>query len=106
MPRFLLKGSYTAEGAKGVIKNGGTARRAAVEKMVNDAGGKVEVFDYALGEDDVYVIVELPDAVTVSAISMAVNASGAVGLSTVELLSPEEIDAAAKKSVDYSAPGS
>ena len=105
MPRFLLKASYSPEGAKGLIKDGGTARRAAVTKMVEGLGGRVESFDYALGEDDAYVIVELPDSTTAVAISMTINATGAVGLKTVELLTPEEIDAAAKKSVDYRAPG-
>jgi uncharacterized protein with GYD domain len=105
MPRFLLKASYSPEGAKGLIKEGGTARRAAVTKMVEDLGGRVEHFDYALGEDDAYVIVELPDSTTVAAISMTINATGAVGLKTVELLTPEEIDAAAKQSVDYRTPG-
>jgi uncharacterized protein with GYD domain len=105
MPRFLLKASYSPEGAKGLIKEGGTARRAAVSKMVEDLGGRVEHFDYALGDDDVYVIVELPDSTTVAAISMTINATGAVALKTVELLTPEEIDAAAKQSVGYRTPG-
>jgi uncharacterized protein with GYD domain len=105
MPRFLLKASYSPEGAKGLIKDGGTARRAAVTKTVEGLGGRLESFDYALGEDDAYLMVELPDSTTAAAISMTVNASGAVALSTVELLTPEEVDAAAKKSVDYRAPG-
>jgi uncharacterized protein with GYD domain len=105
MPRFLLKASYSPEGAKGLIKDGGTARRAAVSKMVEGLGGRVESFDYALGEDDAYVITELPDSSTAAAISIAINATGAVALKTVELLTPEEVDAATKKSVDYRAPG-
>jgi uncharacterized protein with GYD domain len=105
MPRFLLKASYSPEGAKGLIKEGGTARRAAVSKMVEGLGGRLESFDYALGEDDAYVIVEVPDSATVVAMSMTINATGAVGLKTVELLTPEEIDAAAKQSVDYRTPG-
>jgi uncharacterized protein with GYD domain len=105
MPRFLLKASYSPEGAKGLIKEGGTARRVAVSKMVEGLGGRLESFDYALGEDDAYVIVEVPDSATVVAMSMTINATGAVGLKTVELLTPEEIDAAAKQSVDYRTPG-
>jgi uncharacterized protein with GYD domain len=105
MPKFMIKASYTAEGARGLIKEGGTGRRAAVQKLVEGAGGKVEAFYYAYGENDAYVIVDVPDATSGLAISLAVNASGAVRLSTIPLITPEEIDAAGKKSVSYRAPG-
>ena len=105
MPKFMIKASYTAEGAKGLLKEGGTGRRAAVQKLVEGAGGKVEAFYYAYGDDDAYVIVDVPDATSGLAISLAVNASGAVRLSTIPLITPEEIDAAGKKSVSYRAPG-
>lgn len=105
MPKFLIKASYTAEGAKGLIKEGGTARRAAVVKLVEGLGGKVEAFYYAYGDSDAYIISDLPDATSGLAVSLAVNASGAVRLSTIPLITPEEIDAASKKSVAYRAPG-
>jgi uncharacterized protein with GYD domain len=105
MPKFMIKASYTAEGAKGLLKEGGTGRRAAVQKLVEGAGGKVEAFYYAYGDDDAYVIVDVPDATSGLAISLAVNASGAVRLSTIPLITPEEIDAACKKSISYRAPG-
>ena len=105
MPKFMLKASYTAEGARGLLKEGGTARRAAVQKIIEGIGGKVEAFYFAYGEDDAYLIVEVPDVVSGLALSLAVNASGAVRLSTIPLITPEEIDAAAKKSVQYRAPG-
>ena len=105
MPRYLWQVSYSAEGTKGVLKEGGTARREMVEKLVANLGGTVASFDYALGEDDVYVIAEFPDNVTAAAVSMTVGASGAASVKTVVLLSPEEIDAATKKTVDYRPPG-
>ena len=105
MPKFLLRASYSPEGVKGLVKEGGTGRRAAVQKLVESVGGKVEAFYYAYGEDDAIVITDLPDAATGLALSMAVNASGAVRLSTTPLISVEEVDAAAKKSVGYRAPG-
>ena len=105
MPKFLIKASYTSEGAKGLLKEGGTSRRAAVVKLIEGAGGKVEAFYYAYGEDDAYIICDLPDATSGLAVSLAVNASGAVRLSTIPLITPEEIDAACKKSVAYRAPG-
>jgi uncharacterized protein with GYD domain len=105
VPKFLIKASYTAEGARGLIKEGGTGRRDAVRKMIESLGGKVEAFYYAFGDDDVYVISDVPNTVDGLALTLAVNASGAVRLTTVPLITAEEIDAAAKKAVSYRAPG-
>ncbi len=105
MQKFLIKASYTAEGARGLIKEGGTGRRDAVRKMIESLGGKVEAFYYAFGDDDVYVISDVPNTVDGLALTLAVNASGAVRLTTVPLITAEEIDAAAKKAVSYRAPG-
>jgi uncharacterized protein with GYD domain len=105
VPKFLIKASYTAEGARGLLKEGGTARRDAVRKLIEELGGKVEAFYYAFGDDDLYVISDVPDAVAGVALTLAVNASGAVRLTTVPLISAEEIDAAAKTAVSYRAPG-
>ena len=105
MAKFLIKGSYTAEGAKALIKEGGSRRKAAVETMLSGLGGKVEAFYFALGDSDVYVIVDVPDTTSGAALSLAVNASGTVRLSTVLLMTPEEFDAACKKTVNYRAPG-
>jgi uncharacterized protein with GYD domain len=105
MPKYMIKASYSAEGARGLLKEGGTARRAAVQKLVEGLGGKVEAFYFAYGEADAYVIVDVPDAATGVALSLAVNASGAVRLATIPLIAAEEIDAASKKTVAYRAPG-
>jgi uncharacterized protein with GYD domain len=105
MPKYMVKGSYTAEGAKGLMKEGGSGRRAAVQKALEGLGGKVDAIYYALGEDDVYVICDIPDVTSALALSIAVNAAGAVRLTTIPLVSIEEIDAAAKKTVGYRAPG-
>jgi uncharacterized protein with GYD domain len=74
--------------------------------MVEQAGGKLHAFYFALGEADVYVIAELPDVATAMAVSLAVNGTGAVSLKTTVLVSPEEFDGAAKKSIGYRPPGS
>ena len=105
MPKYLIQASYTAEGVKGVLKEGATSRRAVVQKLSEGLGGKIEAFYFAFGEDDAYVIGDFPDNATAAAVSMSVNASGAVRLKTVVLLTPEEVDEAAKKSVDYRPPG-
>jgi uncharacterized protein with GYD domain len=106
MPKYLLQGSYTPQGVQGLRKDGGTGRRAAVKRLVEQAGGKLESFYFAFGESDVHTIVELPDTATAAAVSLAVNALGVVHLRTVPLITPEEMDAATKKSVDYQPPGS
>ena len=105
MAKFLVRASYTPEGAKGLIKEGGSGRRTAVQKLIESMGGKIEAFYFAYGEHDAYVITDLPDAASGLALSLAVNASGVVRLSTIPLITVEEMDAAAKKSVAYRPPG-
>jgi uncharacterized protein with GYD domain len=105
MPRYLWKASYTTEGVKGVIKDGGTGRRESVQKLIESVGGKMEAFYFAFGDADVYVIADLPDNTSAAAAAITVNGSGAVELQTSLLLTPEEVDAAAKQSADYRPPG-
>jgi uncharacterized protein with GYD domain len=105
MPKYLLKVSYSAEGVKGVLKDGGTARKRAAEAAVKSTGGSLESLYFAFGDDDVYCILEAPDNASVAAASMAIGASGLVKATTVPLLTPEEIDQAVKKTVSYTAPG-
>jgi uncharacterized protein with GYD domain len=105
MARYLLKVSYTPTGAQGVMKEGGSSRRDMVAKLLADAGGTLETFDFAFGENDVYTIVDLPDHATAAALSMTVSGAGAATVQTVVLLSPEEIDKAAGRSIAYRPPG-
>jgi uncharacterized protein with GYD domain len=105
MAKFLVKASYTAEGAKGVQRAGGTSRRDAVAKMAEGLGGRMESFYFAFGDTDAYVVLELPDNQSAAAASIAVSSAGAAASEVVVLLTPEEIDAAAKLSVDYRPPG-
>ena len=105
MPKYLVEATYTAEGAKGLMKAGGSARRAAVQKMVESLGGRVETFYFTLGENDVLAILDLPENLTAAALSLAVMSSGAVRTNTKVLLTPEEIDRAVKAQVDFRPPG-
>jgi uncharacterized protein with GYD domain len=105
MPKYLWQASYTSDGVKGVLSDGGTGRLEAVQRLLDGAGGKLEAFYFAFGEDDVYVIADLPSTEAAAAIALTINASGLVGLKTTLLLTPEEVDAAAKQSVDYRPPG-
>ena len=105
MAKYLIMASYTAEGAKGVQRDGGTKRRQAAEAAIKSAGGTMEQFYFAFGDHDAYVIIDAPDTTAVTAASMAINATGAVHAKTVVLITPEEVDQASKKSVSYRAPG-
>ena len=101
MGKYLIQGSYTAEGIKGVLKEGGTGRREAVSAALKSLGGKIESMYYAFGDTDVYVIVEAPDNATAAALAMGVSATGTVGVKTTVLLTVEEIDQAGKKTLSY-----
>ncbi len=105
MPMYLWRASYAAEGAKGLLKEGGTRRREAVRAMIEKAGGKLHSFYFAIGTDDVVGIAEFPDTTTAAALSLVVNASGAVHLHSTVLVTAEEMDAATKKAVSYAPPG-
>jgi uncharacterized protein with GYD domain len=105
MPKYLFESHYTIEGAKGVQKEGGSARRAATVKAIESVGGKLESFYFAFGGVDVFITVDLPDNVTAAAAALAASETGAVTTKTIVLLTPEEMDAAAKKTVAYRAPG-
>ena len=105
MPKYLIEATYTLEGVKGVQSAGGTARRDAVAEVAKSVGGSLESFYFGFGKADAYVTVDLPDNESAAAVALAVNAAGGATTRTVVLLSPEEIDAAAKHSVTYRAPG-
>jgi uncharacterized protein with GYD domain len=105
MPKYLVKASYTVEGVKGLLKEGGTSRKKAVEKMINELGGKVEAFYFAFGDTDVYSIIDLPDAESASAVSLTINAGGYTNTSLTVLITPDEADRAVRKTVSYTPPG-
>ena len=105
MSKYLIEGTYSAEGAKGLLKQGGTSRRAQIEQMIEGLGGSLEAFYWAFGETDFYVIADLPDKATAAAIGLTVGGSGAVRTRTTVLLTPEEVDQAQGKTIDYRPPG-
>jgi uncharacterized protein with GYD domain len=95
MPKYLLKVRYTGDGIQGVIRDGGSARRAAAQELAKSGGGSVESFHFAFGDDDAYVICDLPDNRAAASIALTVSATGRLAISTVPLLTVEEIDAIA-----------
>lgn len=105
MSKFLVQANYVGEGLKGLLKEGGSSRRAAVEKLFESVGAKVDAFYYAFGDTDLFIIADVPDNITTAALSLTVNASGAATAKVTVLLTAEEIDAATKKSPSYRPPG-
>jgi uncharacterized protein with GYD domain len=105
MPKYLIQLSYTAEGAKGLLKAGGSARRKAAADTLAQFNGKIEAFYFAFGADDAVLIVDVPDDETMAAISLTVSATGTIRTRATVLLTPEQIDEAAKKHVAYRPPG-
>ena len=106
MPKYLLKVQYTGEGLAGVMQEGGSARRAAADQLAKSVGGSVETFHFAFGDTDAYLICDLPDNKAAARIAMTVSASGRVAITTVPLLTVEDVDdIAAGSQVEYVAPG-
>jgi uncharacterized protein with GYD domain len=104
MAKYLIQSTYTPEGAKGLLKEGGTGRRRVVDDVVTGLGGTVEAMYYAFGEDDLVTIVDFPDPVAMAAVSMTVKASGALRTKATPLLTVEQIDEATRKQVAFRAP--
>lgn len=101
----MVHATYTAEGAKGLLRSGGTARRKATEELLASLGGKIEAFYFSFGDEDAVLIIDLPDQVTASAVAMAVSASGMIRTRSTVLITPEEVDEAARKQVKFRPPG-
>ncbi|MET8778160.1 GYD domain-containing protein [Nocardia sp. NPDC050713] len=104
MPKYLWRVSYSEDGARGLLAQGGTARRAAITEMVESVGGHVEVCYFAFGEDDLFVIGDAPDEVSAAALAIRTAASGAAISHTVTLLTPEQVDQAVAREVTYQPP--
>jgi len=105
MGKYLFQVSYTAQGAKSLLEGGGGKRRAAAEQAAKSVGGKIESFYFAFGDADAFVIADVPDHASASAISLAVGASGGAHCKTIVLMTPEEVDQASKKPLTYTGPG-
>lgn len=105
MSKYLIHGNYVGDGIKGLLNEGGSRRRAAIEQLASSLGGSVESVYYAFGETDIYIIVDMPDHPSMTAMSLVANASGAVKVKITVLLTPEEVDEAVKKTPNYRPPG-
>ena len=101
MGKYLVEASYAPGGVQGLLKEGGTSRRAAIDRMVKGLGGTVEAFYFAFGERDVVAIVDMPDDASVSAMALQISATGTVKIRTTVLITPETVDEAVRKPVNY-----
>jgi uncharacterized protein with GYD domain len=106
MPKYLIQSTYTREGVQGIQNKGGTARRDAITEMARSLGGQLESYYFGFGDYDVHAILDLPDDEAAAAVALAVNAAGGATAKTTVLLTPEQVDEAAKRSADYRPPGS
>ena len=106
MPKYLVQASYTREGVEGVLGKGGTSRREAIAETARSPGGELESFYFAFGDHDAYVIVDLPDNEAAAAIALTSTAAGGAAVKTTILLTPEQVDEAARRSIEYRPPGS
>jgi uncharacterized protein with GYD domain len=105
MPKYLYHGSYTNNGLKGLMKDGGSKRVEVTKKAIESLGGKMEAYYFALGGNDFFIILEAPDNVKAIAGSLIANASGTVKVNITALVSPEEVDQAVKQTMDWQPPG-
>ena len=105
MPKYLIQGNYTTEGVKGLLKDKGSGRRAAVEAAAKSVGGTIECCYFTFGSDDVVIIAYLPDNATAASLALTVSATGAVNTRTTPLLTVEDVDRAVGIKMKYKAPG-
>jgi uncharacterized protein with GYD domain len=105
VPKYLLEASYTGTGVQGLMKDGGSKRRAAAKTLIESLGGKLEALYYAFGETDVIAVADLPDNAAAAAASLTISGSGSLRGKITVLLTPEEVDHAVKKSASYTPPG-
>jgi uncharacterized protein with GYD domain len=105
MAKYLCYGNFVGDGLKGLVKEGGSGRVAAVKKLFESVGGTLECYYYAFGEFDYFIIADLPDNISAASVSITVSASGFVRNNIVVLMTPEEMDQVAKKSPTYRGPG-
>jgi uncharacterized protein with GYD domain len=103
--KYLFIGRYTAEGAKGVLREGGSGRRDAARQVVESVGGSLESLYWGFGKDDFYATADLPSHAAAAAVSLTLGASGAINVRSIPLMTAEDLDAATKLSPSYRPPG-
>lgn len=106
MGKYLFKANYTQEGSGGLVSEGGVRRREALTQTIEGMGGSMEAFYYAFGGTDAYMIADLPDDATATAIALTIARAGVLTIETTVLITPETVDEAVAKEVPYRVPAS
>jgi uncharacterized protein with GYD domain len=88
-----------------VLTEGGTGRLAAAQAAIASMGGTLVSFHFALGTDEWYSIVDLPDNAAAAAIALIGTASGTLQSRAIALITPEEMDAIMARTPDFRPPG-
>ena len=73
MTEFLVSANYVGDGVKGLLAEGGTKRRDAARAAIESGGGTLESMYYAFGDTDVFGIVDFPDEVSATAVSLMMS---------------------------------
>jgi uncharacterized protein with GYD domain len=105
MAKYLIRANYKGDGVKGLMSDGGSKRVEAASAAIQSVGGTLDCFYFAFGDTDVFAICDFPDNASATAMSLAINATGAVELSLTPLMTPADVDAAVAKSPKYRPPG-
>lgn len=105
MPKYMFRATYTQDGVKGLLEEGGSGRRAVLEQLASSAGGSIEGMWWAFGTEDTFVVADLPNDETAATVAMTVAATGVANVTTTVLLTAEQMDAVSRQSVDYRPPG-
>ena len=99
MSKFMYSGNYTKRGIKGLLKDGGTARKEETVRLVESLGGKVEAYYWCYGRTDFITIMDFPDHTTVTGMALNIAASGTFTGNLTPLISVEEMDEMVKVSI-------
>ena len=86
MSKYLIQASYTVDGIQGLLKNGGSKRKAAAEQAIKGLGGSIEAFYFAFGDAGAVVIADAPDNQSAAVIQRAsFGVCGVCGTNSVSL---------------------
>lgn len=105
MAKYLISANYNQSGLEGLIAEGGSGRRVALNSAIESLGGTLEAMYYAFGDTDLYIIADLPDDTSAAAFSLQISGAGAINVDVTVLVTPETIDEAVKKNLSYRPPG-
>lgn len=97
MPHYMIRGTYTSDGVKGLLSEGGSSRFSQATSLIESLGGTIECMYFAFGGDDLYCIAEMPDDASAAAVSLTVGSTGMAEVSITPLITAEGLDEASKK---------